>query len=174
MNIELLHSVSIRGRYFYGYCCLLNTIQKYKLEPIYKPLDIILKSFVETDQLDDWQGRVDEFMPSRILEVDFPLIHCVASTDKKSNGLIKYYSEQPFVVLNIIEELIWLGISNLYGGFDSKHTFPYIKQIVKYLEEENIDLPNEGILKIFPVSEDRGWGERIDIDSLLIAYGYIV
>lgn len=172
MNIELFHSVSIKGRYFYGYCCLLNTIQKYKLEQIYKPLDTILQNFVETDQLDDWQERVDEFMPSRILEVDFPLSHCVASMDKISNGLIKYYSEQPFVVLNIIEELIWLGISNLYGGFDSKHTFPYIIQIVKYLEEENIDLPNESILSRFPVSEDRGWGQRIDIHSVLIAHGY--
>ena len=172
MNVAIFDSVSIRGRYLYGYCCLLNVIKQLGISPIYKPLDLALRNFIENDRLDYWEDVIVEFMPSDVLDLDFPLTQSVVLPANNSSELISYYAAQPIIILNIIEQLVWLGISNLYGAFDSKWTLSQILEIVKYVKENDIAFPDEMLLTMFPVSEDGGWGYMRKIEPILSNYSY--
>lgn len=155
---EVFHKASIAGRYIYGYYCLMSVIQTLQLEQVPKPLDDTLKEFVETNRKDEWQDKIEVLLPSRILSNQSNNFSSENISVDLNKRIASYYLQQPEVVRSVIEELIWLGMSNLYGKFDSDVTFAYIVGIVELLEAEQINLPSVEILKSYPVTERKGWG----------------
>lgn len=87
--------------------------------------------------------------------------------DAVYDKLVEYYSSQPKIITEILEDLFWIGMSNLYGGFDSNISFPYIESIVLLMGENNIPYPDIDILTRFPSSDMGGWGERTSISNII-------
>ena len=69
--ISYFDNISINGRYVYSYLCLRSAINESGLtEEIPEFLNNVLNEFVESDRLDLWQEKVDELLPSYILDTN--------------------------------------------------------------------------------------------------------
>lgn len=165
--IDEFHQISIRGRYIYCYLCLKNVIISEGLEDVPEFLNIILKNYSATSRLDDWQGEVEEALPSVILNKENDLNYYKVISYEQALDLRVYYLKNQQVA-DIIENLIWLGMSNLYGGFDSNITFEYVKDVIGVMNDNKIQLPDFSIISSCSVNERGGWGSRIDIDDFLM------
>jgi len=164
--IEKFHQISITGRYIYCYLCLRNVIVIKSSESIPEFLDVVLKSYTNASRLDIWQNSTDEVLPSVILDQKneanrFKVI------SYEQVLILRYYYSQNELVAKVIENLIWLGMSNLYGGFDSNITIEYVKDIIGLMNDNKIKLPDFAIINSCSVNERRGWGDLIDLNIFL-------
>jgi hypothetical protein len=157
------HQISIRGRYVYCYLCLKNTINNKSLEDIPEFLDVILRTFTMSSRLDDWQGEVDEVMTSIILDVQNAESYYKLISNQQVLELRKYYLKN-MLVADMIENLIWLGISNLYGGFNSSNTFQYVKKTMNLMNDNRIELPDFSVISSCSVNDRGGWGNPVSMD----------
>ena len=165
--IDKFHQISIRGRYLYCYLCLRNVIISKSLEEIPEFLSVILKNYTATSRLDTWQDSIDEVRPSIILNKENDPKHYTLISYEQVLDLRRYYSKNE-LVKDVIENLIWLGISTLYVGFNSNTTFEYVEDVIGLMNAYKIDLPNFSIISSYSVNERGGWGNFIDIDALLL------
>jgi hypothetical protein len=161
MDINNFNSISIRGRYIYGYLCLLESISNKKLEPLPNELRGLIYEFVSSNQLDIWHSKIEVIMPSSILEARS------IENDLSVSNIIAYYKKQPNFFNILLEELFWIGISNLYGKFDNKISLQYLSAIFDILKQENIPLPDYKIVERCSVTQDRGWGIKTDMENFL-------
>lgn len=166
-NIKKFHQISIKGRFIYGYLCLRNTIDEMKAQNLPYQLDEILCEFVSSNRLDLWQDRADKVLPSIILDESNDEKYFESITHEIVLILRKYYQSQPPILNELIEELIDLGLANLYCGFDTDISFPYIEQIIKLMIEHNIELPDFQIVETCSVKERHGWGEYANMIDFL-------
>jgi hypothetical protein len=157
--MEKFHSLSITGRYIYGYLCLRNLIEQRNLNPLPDSLEAVLKEFVESEALDNWQSAAEDFLPSYILddEIDIGSFNQISKDTR--NEMALYYLSQQAPFKEVVEALIWLGISNLYIGFESNITFPYIEEIILLLLKDGITLPDFKNVEACNVSQRGGWGD---------------
>jgi hypothetical protein len=149
INIGIFHTVSISGRYVYGYLCLIALMRHQGLEPMPALLDNKLREYVESDSLDVWEDDIEQLL-----------------NEDDANSFAPYFRSQPQLFQDVLEDLIELGRGNLYGGFSSKFTFTYIKSIIELLQKNNIKLLDIKIVGQFPLSERHGWGNRISFSSI--------
>jgi hypothetical protein len=167
MNTEIFHTVSISGRYVYGYLCLRAVITQQGLEQMPDLLDRFLKIFIETNRKDLWDEQARQFLPSFVLTDDNGIPFSFDDDEEEEKLPIAYYYHSLTPLFrDVLEELIELGRVNLYGSFESNITFYHINNIVTLLQENNIDLPDIKIVDRFPVSEFDGWGNAISFSSL--------
>ncbi|NCD71133.1 hypothetical protein [Mucilaginibacter agri] len=164
--INQFHQISINGRYIYCYLCLRNAIISKRLEDIPKFLKVILEKFTATSRLDEWQDGADDIMPSLILDDEDGIKHYKVISNEQALELQHYYLKDK-LVSDIIECLIWLGVSNLYGGFASKITFEEVKNVIELMSYNKIELPDFSIISSCSVNENGGWGNRVDMDTFL-------
>ena len=165
--INKFHSISITGRYIYGYLCLLQVIKAKQLKPLPIELEKIIIQFVSTNSFDLWQEEVDLFIPSRVIDENNDLSANDILPEEIKLNLKKYYLSQPKILIDIIESVIWLGMSNLYGEFKSEITLPYITDIIKLLINENIELPDFNLINKCSISQRKGWGDITVMDNFL-------
>lgn len=161
-------SISITGRYIYGYLCLINFLKD--TNDIYLPseLDMLIKEFVESETLDEWQEKIEETLPSFIFENDYESGYYEFIDEDFYILLKEYYSTINPSSSMIIENLILLGFSNLYGGFDSSISMKYLKNIINILILNNSQLPNVKIIERCSVKQRNGWGETVKMDDFLL------
>jgi hypothetical protein len=161
MDINRFNSISIRGRYIYGYLCLLEALNNKQLEPLPVELRNLIYEFVSSNQLDIWHSKVEVIVPSYILDtIDI-------EEDFLMSNIFLYYKKQPEFFNIILEELFWIGISNLYGSFDNEISLQYLSTIFDILKKENIHFPNFEIVEHCSVLQDRGWGFKTDMENFL-------
>lgn len=165
--ITRFHDISISGRYIYGYLCLREVINEKRLENLPPALDDIICEFVSSNRLDLWQSRADEVLPSVILNEKNDESYYEYISYAIVLPLREYYKSQPSIVNDLIEKIIDLGLSNLYCGFDTNFSLPYIEQIVKLMNEHSIELPDFGKVASCSVKERHGWGELTNMSNFL-------
>lgn len=161
MDINSFNAISIRGRYIYGYLCLLELINNKKIEPLPIELKNLIYEFVSSNQLDIWHSKVEVIVPSFILGTTD------IEEDLSVSNITSYYKKQPDFFNVVLEELFWIGISNLYGSFDNKISLQYLSTIFDILKKENISLPNYKIVEQCSVTQDRGWGFNTEMEKFL-------
>jgi len=165
--LDQFNQISIRGRYIYCYVCLRNVIASKHFDNIPDFLDIILKLFTLSSELDVWQDSADEVLPSVILDSKNEISRFKVIPHEQILALKVYYLQNELVA-NMIEHLIWLGMSNLYGGFNSAFTLDYVKDVIDLMHSNKVELPNFLIVNSCSVNELGGWGNRVELDSFLV------
>ncbi len=145
----------------------MNVISSKKAEQLPDELNDIISSFLPTDRLDLWQNKADEVLPPVVLNSDNKQEFYKFVSNESIIHIREYYKSQPAIILDVIENIIWLGLSNLYCGFNSNHTIEYIKDIIELMIKEGVDLPAFDKVKMLSVSERRGWGEYTEIQKYL-------
>ncbi|MFP9114886.1 hypothetical protein ACLI1A_13200 [Flavobacterium sp. RHBU_3] len=138
-----------------------SIIKNKQLEPLPKSLEEILKTFSNSSELDVWQGMIDEVVP-RLIE---RTVHTEFFSTSEIIEIKNYYARQPEYVIEAIQTLCNLGISNLYGGFKSEITMEYLDNTLRILNLLNVPLPPFKLVEQFSIKIVGEWGSLIDIDS---------
>lgn len=132
-------------------------------------LNELFKEFISSDRLDIWHTKVEDILPSFILDVE------VINNEYFPANIIEeikcYYKKQPPFIVDIIENLFWLGISNLYSGYDSENSLKYLGLILEKMDEQSFALPDFEIIRGCSVNERHGWGELDDLNNYLNTSG---
>ena len=161
IGIDKFSPISIRGRFIYGYLCLLNSIDHNKLIALPFELNELFQEFVSSNGLDEWHTKVEDVLPSFVLNVDevnneyFPL--------DVVDRVKEYYTRQPSFFVDMIENLFWLGISNLYVAYSSENSFKYLKLILEKMNEQSIPLPDFEKVKECSITQSDSWGKHDDL-----------
>lgn len=165
MNIQYFNDISIRGRFIYGYLCFRNSIQNSNSNVIPLELNQLFEEFVVSEKLDAWHTKVEDVLPSFILNVEQP------TTEYFDNSVVnkikQYYCEQPPFIAEIIENLFWLGISNLYVAYSSENSLKYLKAILEIMDSESLPLPDFGVIERCSASQRHGWGESDSLSNYI-------
>ncbi|WBX75074.1 hypothetical protein PG911_10435 [Tenacibaculum ovolyticum] len=168
--INNFNSISISGRYIYGYLCLLNSIKNKQEEKLPNELDVLLKEFVESNELDGWHEKIEEVLPSVIMQKDYEIGYYEVIDSSFYDVLKEYYEKLSDETLKIIDDLFTIGFSNLYGEFDSSESMEYLKNIIDLMSENNLKLPDFNIVENCSVTQRNGWGDLTKLDDYLINY----
>lgn len=155
--------ISINGRFVYSYLCLDNAIKHngHSILPI--ELYKLLAEFLSSKKLDEWHSRVEDILPSFV--VDMEEVKSKALPTNVVKTIKEYYAkERPFIV-DIIEDLLWLAVSNLSVGFDSDHSLKYLRLILAKMKEHSIPLPDFSKIEHCSISQNGGWGNDDDLTN---------
>jgi len=159
--------ISIIGRLAFGVTCLEQYIQEQNLES--KWLDRIINvlwEFTISKDATGWNNRISELDPNNILDKnpcnkasDYDTL-----TELEFNELKKYYGGLPKDLLLLIDLVIDVGTSNLYGatGDYSKSTLESTMMIYKFSQEKIDKMIDINKFKISKFSEQGGWGNAIE------------
>lgn len=158
-RIEDFNKISISGRYIYGYKCLLSVVDQREKVKILGSLDDILKEFVSTNRLDKWHEKAEEIPPSVILNEKLGVDYYEFIEYSMVLELREYYKFQCDDYLFILENLINIGVVNLYGAFSSEISLAPLKRIVERMTHSNRSLPKFESIENCSVTERKGWGE---------------
>lgn len=165
IDVNLFSQISINGRFIYGYLCLNNAIKNSRSDELPFELEELCQEFVSTDKLDNWHTKVEDLLPSFLLdtvEIKGEFFHL--DTIEK---IKLYYQKQPLFIVNIIENLFWLGISNLYTSYRSDYSLKYLKIIIEKMNEYKLELPLFETIKNCSSSEKHGWGNPDNLRKYL-------
>lgn len=156
--------ISITGRYIYAYLCIKRAIAHEKIPALPIVLDDLLRLYVFSNQLDDWQAEAQEMMPGFILDEQIGLAdYKMISVDIISE--LKLYYTRSVLINEIIENTYWVGISNLYGKFKSEISMPYLINILSLMTDNNIALPSFEKVKDCPIEESGSWGALTEMEN---------
>lgn len=164
-DIDKFSLISIRGRFIYGYLCLMNSIDYNKLIPLPSELKELFQEFVSSDRLDEWHTKVEDILPSFVLDVDevkneyFPLDIVDRIKD--------YYKKQPTFFVDMIDDLFWVGISNLYVAYSSESSLKYLELLLGKMNEQFVPLPDFGKVEKCSITQRHGWGEYDDLKKYI-------
>lgn len=160
--ITSFKKVSINGRYAYGLVCLENAFQKEKVHHAQmKPLVDFLWTFTTSSKLDLWQGEVDELCPETILDsrTDF---HDLDILSYDEAVLYKsFYESLPAYLIELIDTVMWIGLSNLYVGIGtySSSSYEQLVILVSLCEENKVPQPALDVFQASSFNEMNGWGK---------------
>lgn len=157
-NIDRFEFISINGRFIYGYLCLLNTIEHCKYSSLPNELDALYNEFLYSDKLNEWHSKVEEILPSFILDTngEIPEYFSIETVQR----IKEYYKKQPPFLVDMIENLFYLGISNLYVGFNSENSLQYLNLILQTMADHLIPLPDFEKIRYCSIADQEGWGNK--------------
>ena len=162
---DFFKDISIRGRYIYGLLCLQSVQDHIEANPLPLLLKDILYEFVESNELDIWHSKIESYIPSFVF-YDYP---STDSIDQSINPeVLSYYLIASKVLLEALENLIWLGVSNLYTSFDSNLSMERLKDLTDLLWVNEIELPDPNRVSDCSIMEDHGWGKARLVQDYLI------
>lgn len=138
--IDRFEFISINGRYIYGYLCLLNVIEHRKYSSLPVELDELYNGFLYSDKLNEWHSKVELILPSFILGTNEEIAEYISIDTVRR--IKEYYEKQSLFFVEMIENLFWLGISNLYVGFNSENSLEYLDLIIISMNNHKIPLPD--------------------------------
>jgi hypothetical protein len=162
INNELLKRISIRGRVAFALFLLEQIIAKNDLFYL-KMMIKYIKEFTESRQLDEWHYKIEKLTPEYILNSEYyELKNIINELDFKN--LKQCYYNLPEDVLMLVEDTIWIGISNLYGdtGEYSKGSLFYLRRVLLHSEKYNLEYPV--FHNRFSFFEGDGWGAPFNYD----------
>jgi hypothetical protein len=163
ISINKFSSISIRGRFIYGYLCLINLIEYKKLISPPPELNELFQEFVYSDKLDEWHTKVEDILPSFILDID------EVKNEYFSIDIVyrikEYYKQHPSFLVDMIEDLFWLGISNLYVAYSSENSLKYLKLLLEKMNKQYAPLPDFKKIEKCSITQRNGWGEYDDLKN---------
>jgi hypothetical protein len=165
MNLENFSSISTRGRFIYGYLCIREAIKHCELSVLPLELDELFHEFVSSDRLDVWHEKVEDILPSWIIDSD-RVDSKVFSIDVVTR-IMSYYRLQPKFLVDMIDKLFWMGIANLYVAFNSEKTFKELASIVRIMEENSVPLPEFDKVKNCSANQRGGWGQQDNLRNYI-------
>lgn len=171
INVNHFSSISIRGRFTYGCLCLYRLIYFQRIPKLPVELDILLHEFISTEQLDDWQHKVNDILPSFILETDE--IENEYFTNEVIVKVKKYYLNQPDFFVEFLENLFFVGLSNLYIEFNSEYSLSYLKLLLQTMEKYAVPLPDSNLISNCSIEQHHGWGNQDHLDYFLTLDEYM-
>ena len=107
------NEISINGRYIYIYICLILYLRKNNLPDLPISLEDDLEEFVSSNLLDDWQAKIEEVIPSFILANEYSSQFFEYILEEDYIKLKNYYNNIDSKANKIIENIIWIGASNI-------------------------------------------------------------
>lgn len=162
-QLEKLKTLSIRVRMFYAIECLQKAlIEKQLMDKIMSEIVIFLKTYTSSVKLDVWEKIANEIAPSTIMDENennrFNEYEYISESD--AIKLKNEYSLLPCYITDLIDAVIEVGVTNLYGGTDeySPLTYEAVLNVVNLLLTNNITPPTIKTLPNFLFSENDGWG----------------
>ncbi len=161
--VEQLKLVSIRGRMAYGIACLKQVLkQTNNNQPILHLLLDRLTEFVEKDRLDLWEQRIGEVVPYAILDThpDNIFENYKTISVEEVLKLKTLYESMPNAITDLIDDVVNIGESNLYGGVDqySQNTLDAILAVLEKMKNLALNPPDIMPYLSSPFSENGGWG----------------
>jgi hypothetical protein len=165
VNINSFSNISIRGRFIYGCLCLNRIIYFQKLSKLPEELDNLLHEFLTSDKLDDWQFKVNDILPSFLLETN--KIDNEYFTQEVVLKVKNYYISQPDYFVDFVDNLFFIGLSNLYIDFNTEYTLSYLKLLLQTMEKYVVPLPDSKLIVECSIEQRHGWGDCSDLDYFL-------
>jgi hypothetical protein len=167
MKISNFENISIRGRYIYGYLCLNKYIREKKYQALPNKLERNIEDFVSSGQLDLWHESIEEVLPAIILNNNYNSGYYEIVDFDYYNELLKYYLSLSHECLILIDNLLYIGINNLYGQFKSELTLAYLQNIIVIMNRNKMDLPQVNYVFNLTVDQKNGWGDRVNMKDYL-------
>lgn len=165
VDINEFASISIRGRFIYGYLCLMNSIDYNKLIELPSELNALFQEFVSSDKLDEWHTKVEDILPSFILDIE-KIEHSYFSMGDVER-IKEYYKKQPSFFVDMIDDLFFLGISNLYVAYSSESSLKYLTLIFEKMNQQSVPLPDFEKVKKCSITKNDRWGECDDLKKFI-------
>lgn len=167
MENNFFINISINGRYIYGYLCLRTFLNNKNLPHLPERLEKDVEEFVSSDRLDIWHENIEEVLPSIILKNDFNTGYYEIIDNKYYDELREYFNKIGYDACNLIENLLCIGISNLYGSFDSSVSIKYLDNIITLLNNSNVTLVNSEQVSTLKIEERNGWGKEVNMKDYI-------
>lgn len=164
--LERLKLVSIRGRMAFGTRCLEIALARYGYEePVLRILLKRLYEFVESEQkLNSWDRRITDVAPMSILDEhpDNYLDEYETITEEQALALKGVYQSMAHEVIDLIDSVIYIGLSNLYGGVDeySPSSLSKVARVISTMSSLDLPVPDVSPYMMSPFTELGGWGKR--------------
>lgn len=151
---KFFEPISIIGRFAFGVTCLERICEEWQIksQQMNELIDI-LWTFTSTKNVSDWW----EFQVSEIRDI----------ADNTNETPAKFGFEflpkdKQETLTEIIEEVIWIGAENLYGGFKSEFTMVHTLRVASLLNKNNVELPDLKPFQKSKVTKYQGWGFAVD------------
>ncbi|WP_156173313.1 hypothetical protein [Chryseobacterium gallinarum] len=167
MENDFFNNISINGRYIYGYLCLNSFFSSKNTPDLPESLKKDIEEFVSSDRLDIWHENIEEVLPSIIINNSFNSGYYEIIDEKYYNDLREYYTNIGSDSCNLIENLLNIGASNLFGAFDSTISIKYLNNIISILKDNNVYLPDPERVAALNVEEKNGWGNTVSMKDYL-------
>jgi hypothetical protein len=153
MNLDKIETISIRGRLAFGATCFERALKHYnaRTEQMNKLL-LAIWQFTASEKLDQWEQNMRKFLVDDYQLQEFSHKYDVSFLQEK---------EQQFLY-ELIDNVIEIGMGNLYAGYVSKYTLNPTIKVAELMEREGIALPTLENFKRSKASEAHGWGNCVD------------
>lgn len=165
MLIEQFKNISLIGRIAYGIMCAEEYfIAKYPQ----KDWSIVFKKYWEVTKLDFWDNWTDEVMeyiPEYLFEFkDYKSSNFEYLTEEKYHKLVKLYQNVDNDVNIILKMVYHLANSHAYTSISGygKESLYNLNDIILFLQQNAIELPNFKKVENFYFSYRNGWGNSFD------------
>jgi len=165
---ERLKKVSIKGRMALGIRCLEINLQDLDLLG-YPEVQKMLSDFWEytsSNNLVDWEEKILEYEPwflfANVERNKYKGFRYLSNDE--AQGIYNVMKKFEIRLSEIIEEVIEVGISNLYSGIReySECSLRATINVLEMLKEINLPLPDLEKFERSKFSEHHGWGIRRD------------
>jgi len=164
MEINNFKTISIRGRVAFGILCLESAFQnenKLNNQAVKYLLDHLWE-FTASSELDEWLHKMEIITP------DFLVLSNYEDASEIMNkaeykGLINLYSSLPEYLVLLIEQTIWIGISNIYentGDF-SKRSLDALNVVLISSIKNNLEIPSFNQVSFSKFKQFNGWGKIV-------------
>lgn len=160
-------NITIYGKFIYAYLCMETLIKHKKLSEVPPEIYDLCNEFLMSEMLDMWQSKAEEILPSYIIDVDI-----VKSGHYSKNTIAKikkYYISQPQLVSDILEDLLWIGISNIYVAYNPENSLKYLRKVINALKDKSIPLPPLRVIENCTVEGSNFWGKPDNLKNYLLA-----
>ncbi|TWP27059.1 hypothetical protein ETU08_07650 [Apibacter muscae] len=161
-----IKKISIRGRMYFCLVCLQNAFKQNNINNGESNLIInIIKEFLESNNLSDWEELANNIQPINILDEKFN-INDFSFEHKLVLKLKIFYEHIPAYLTEMIDYTLDVGLNNLYGGTGeySPLTLEPVLKIIDLCKENSIEFPDINNFLQYSYQDDDGWGFPIQLN----------
>jgi hypothetical protein len=153
------NDISIRGRLAYGMTCLEKLVINLNADNPLLQTIVFPKiwEFTSTEDMGEWEQNIRDVDPVCVLD------------DTADSDLKALYNNLPNDIVSTIEDVIEIGIANIYGGTgdNSPMTLEPLNSVIKTMTKLKVPLPDLRTFKKSSFSEFQGWGNNQTRDYYL-------
>ena len=158
--------ISIRGRLAFGMTCLEEVLRKYNINDELLDTIVLPKiwEFTSSSHLDEWEMKINEIDPTCVLDIELTEQNFDLTTISYNTyrDLLNLYKTLPTEIVELIAEIIRIGVANIYGGTESYSpaTLEPLANVLIICKRLNVDLPKIDQFKKSTFSQFHGWGDE--------------
>ena len=160
-----LKKISIVGRMALGIRCFEIYLEKIGLlkNPLIQNMLSDLWEFTTLNRIDKWDEKIMEYDPDFIaayIEEDDTSYYKILSSEAVKM-YYDIYQSTSHEVANFVDDVIWIGKSNLYSGTRSysKSTFNLTVKVLTLLRQNGLEIPDLSVFEKSKYEENHGWGK---------------